>query len=373
LKISIKITNQISDCCNSWDEFLPFNHHLKTRHLLAFEQSNIADIENYYLQVFLKGKLVGQVYLQRFLFQHKHINFRLDQRFLSKLIDIFMPAELSILVCGHLFRINFPGYYFKHAAHQLLVFDAIELFIRQNKNCKPAGIMIKDCTEAFTEQKCSSFGFHFFNGDVTMEIARRQHWLSFKDYLKDLNKKYLQRAKKIIQSFGGIETRELTADEILNQSEAINQLYWNVVNKQTIKLGTITTLYFYQLKKDLQQKFELHALYKNQQMVGFYTFILYENDMETHYIGLNYEANKIHKLYFNILFLGIAKMINSQYSKLELGRTAREAKISSGALPKQIFNYIKVKNVLVKITLNYFLKRFNKSEDQHQISRNPLK
>ena len=373
MKITIKIANQITHCSNSWDQLLPDNHHLKTRHLLAFEQSNIEDIENYYVQVFLKSKLIGQVYLQRFIFQHKHLNFRLDQRFLSRLIDIFMPAQLPILVCGHLFRINFQGYYFTHPAHQVAVFDAIQLFIRQNKNYKPAGIMIKDCNELFTAQKCSLFGYRFFNGDVTMEIARRPYWLSFNDYLKDLSKKYLQRAKKIIQAFEGIESRELNAEDILHQSAIINKLYWNVVNKQTVKLGTVNTPYFYELKKDLQQKFELHSLYKNQQMVGFYTFIFYENDMETHYIGLDYEANKLHKIYFNILFLGIAKMISGQYNKLELGRTAREAKTSAGALPRQIFNYIKVKNILVKITLNYFLKRFNKSEDQHQINRSPLK
>ena len=373
LKISIKIANQITHCSNSWDQLLPDNHHLKSTHLLAFEQSNIEDIEKYYVQVFVKTKLIGQVYLQRFLLQHKHLNFRLDQGFLSRLIDIFMPAQLPVLICGHLFRINFQGFYFTNPAHQVLVFDAIQLFIRQNKNCKHAGIMIKDCSEVFIAQKCSLFGYWFFNGDVTMEIARRPYWLSFNDYLKDLNKKYLQRAQKIIQAFEGIEVRELTAGEILNQSFTINQLYWNVVNKQTVKLGTVNTQYFYELKKDLHQKFELHALYKNQQMVGFYTFIFYENDMETHYIGLDYEANKLHKIYFNILFLGIAKMISGQYIKLELGRTAREAKTSAGALPKQIFNYVKIKNILVKITLNYFLKRFNKSEDQHQINRSPLK
>lgn len=373
LKITIKITNQITHCSNSWDDFLPTNHHLKARHLQAFELSNIADIENYHVQVFVKNKLVGLVYLQRFLFQHKHLNFRLDQRFLSKLIDIFMPATLPILVCGHLFRINFQGFYFKDPSHHVLVFDAIQLFIRQNKNCKPAGIMVKDCSEVFVEQNCSLFGYQFFNGDVTMEIAKRPSWLSFNDYLKDLNKKYLQRAKKIIQAFEGIVSKELTAEDILNQSATINQLYWNVVNKQTVKLGTINPRYFYELKQDLQQNFELHALYKKEQMVGFYTFIFYENDMETHYIGLDYEANTSHKIYFNILFLGIAKMISCQYKKLELGRTAREAKTSAGALPKQIFNYIRVKNILVKITLNYFLKRFNKTEDQNQISRSPLK
>lgn len=95
--------------------------------------------------------------------------------------------------------------------------------------------------------------------------------------------------------------------------------------------------------------------------------------METHYIGLDYEANKNLKIYFNILFLGIKKMIEQRDNKLELGRTAKEAKANLGAVPRQIFNYIKINNPLVKITLNYFLKRFNNVENKVVINRNPLK
>ena len=92
-------------------------------------------------------------------------------------------------------------------------------------------------------------------------------------------------------------------------------------------------------------------------MIGFYTYIFYTNEMETHYIGLDYAYNDTHKTYFNILFLSVQKMIERKYEKLELGRTAKEAKANLGAVPKQIFNYVKVKNPLAKITLNYFLKK----------------
>ena len=108
-------------------------------------------------------------------------------------------------------------------------------------------------------------------------------------------------------------------------------------------------------------------------MVGFYTFIFYAKEMETHYIGLDYEANKKYNLYFNILFAGVKKMIQREDNKMELGRTAREAKANLGARPKQIFNYIKVSNPFVKVTLNYFLKKFNQAENNPKTNRNPLK
>jgi hypothetical protein len=108
-------------------------------------------------------------------------------------------------------------------------------------------------------------------------------------------------------------------------------------------------------------------------MVGFYTFILYKKSMETHYIGLDYEANKTNNIYFNILYAGIQKMIEGKYQSLELGRTAKEAKANTGALPKQIFNYIKVKNVLINWVINYLVNRFNTAENKKLHQRNPLK
>jgi hypothetical protein len=372
LFITISIAKKITDVLLDWDKFLPENHHLQSKHLLAFENSAIEDIESNYVQIFVKEKLVGLVYLQQFIFQHKHLNFNSDNQIKSKLIKLVLPKRLPLLVCGHLFRINFQGFYFKNELHNHHLFDAIESFKKEQKY-KPCGVIIKDCATIFIEQKSNAFGYHFFDGDVTMEIQRRAHWITFEDYLKDLHKKYLQRAKKVIIAFEGIEQKLLTAEEIVENKVAIENLYWNVVNKQTIKLGTVNAVYFYELKKDLQENFEFHALYKNEIMIGFYTFIFYDNEMETHFIGLDYEANKMHSIYFNILFFGIRKMIEKNHNKLELGRTAKEAKVNVGSLPKQIFNYINVKNRLAKITLNYFLKKFNKVEDNKQTERNPLK
>jgi hypothetical protein len=66
-------------------------------------------------------------------------------------------------------------------------------------------------------------------------------------------------------------------------------------------------------------------------------------------------------------------MIERKFEKLELGRTAKEAKANLGAFPKQIFNYVKVNNLLAKIAMQYFLKKFNRSENQLQSERSPLK
>ena len=373
MAITIKHVTQIAAFNNLWDDFLPQPHHLQLRHLQALEQAQIPDIENHYLQIFFKGKLAGLAYLQLFKLKHTHLNYSASQTVQSKLIKFFFPKKLQLLICGNLFRINFQGFYFKNEQYNGFIFDAIDLFIKQNPKVKTCGIIIKDCKEVFLEEKYTTSKYHFFNGDVTMEITRKQHWNSFDDYLNNLTKKYLKRAKKIMQAFETVVTKELNAAEIVENSTEIERLYWNVINKQKIKLGIINAVYLYELKKDLGQRFELHAVYADNIMIGFYTYIFYGKEMETHYIGLDYTYNDSHKTYFNILFLSVQKMIEGKYEKLELGRTAKEAKANLGALPKQIFNYAKVKNPVAKIALAYFLKRFNRSENQKKIERSPLK
>lgn len=372
MNITITIAQKISECKATWDDLLPHDHHLRARHLQAFENAGVDHIENNYVQVFLKEKLIGVVYLQLFQFKPQHLNLSRQPGLLSKYLPFILPSKLPLLVCGHLLRIDFEGYYFKSPAHSSLVFETITLFCRQS-NCKPSGIIIKDCEAVFIEKYYRLSRYHFFNGDVTMELKRKEHWNFFDDYLKDLQKNYLQRAKKILQAFNTVEIKELSADDIKMNAPVIENLYWNVVDKQTFKLGTVNAAYFYELKKDLQQNFEFNGLYLQGVMIGFYTYIFYDSKMETHYIGLDYEANKKYKLYFNILFLSTKKMIERKDAILELGRTAREAKLNLGAMPRQVLNYISIKNPVVKIALHFILKRLNNKAKDQFTERTPLK
>jgi hypothetical protein len=370
-KITISVADNIAAFKNAWDNFLPNGHHLCSKHLQAFENAPITDLKNHYLLVWLNKEIIGMVYLQQFQFRLSNINYTTDQTLLLKLAKAILPSKIPLLICGHLLRINFQGFYFKNPAQKSYLCDAISKFTKQS--IKPYGIIIKDCEDVSIAQDAKAFGYRFFDADVTMEITRRAHWLVFDDYLKDLHKDYYKRANKIIASFEPIKTLALEASQILAQAEDIESLYWNVVNKQAFKLGTVNAAYFYELKSDLQDKFEFHAMYLNDKMVGFYTYIFYEKEMETHFIGLDYDVNKTHKLYFNILFFSLQKMISLQLDKLELGRTAREAKVNMGALPKQIINYVKIKNWVGSIIVDYVLNQFHKTTNQNNIKRAPLK
>jgi predicted N-acyltransferase len=372
-KLSIRVNPQLAGIANDWDEMLPINHHLQSAHLIAFENANTADIQTFYVQVYLKEKFIGIVYLQKFSFQSKHLSFANKNGFAAKLVHFILPDKVPLLICGHLFRVNFQGFYFKEQKYYSYLFDALQAAIKDKSIDSPSGIIVKDCETVFAQPRCRQFGFRYFDGDVTMELHRRSNWNTFENYLDDFKKNYRQRAKKIRDALNGIIIKQYSAEEIQANSTEIQLLYQNVIEKQSVRLCTVNPNYFYELKKDLKHNFEFYALFIENKMIGFYTFIFYEKEMETHFIGLDYEANKQFQLYFNILFFGVEKMIERKYNTLELGRTAREAKANLGAVPKQILNYIHIKNRLIKLALNFFLNKFNDLEDTANLNRNPLK
>lgn len=369
LPIHITYTHTIAEYKNEWDAFVHNQPQLCCAQLMAFEQAKVPDIVPVYVKLYIEKVLEAVIYLQLFTFNKKHINAAGSKA--TALLQFFLPAKLTILVCGHLFRINYTGYYFKNKANEHLIFDCIQTFVAQYGATN--GMIIKDVPKPFATAAYSQKGFHFFDADVTMVITKRQYWHTFNDYLADLNKKYLQRAKKIIQSFEGITQVEFGAADILANSTIIQTLYNHVVDKQMVKLGYVNANYFYYLKKSLGAKFQFIALYKQQQIVGFYSFIFYDTTMETHFIGLNYEVNKTHQLYFNILLLGIKKMIEAGYISLELGRTAKDAKINVGATHSPIINYIKVSNIFAKLILRFLLKQYKNKDIGNLVNRHPLK
>jgi uncharacterized protein YjgD (DUF1641 family) len=371
LNISYKIIDSVHKLTNDWDALLPHQHHLAKKYLAIVEDAKLENIFYQYVYVYDKEILIGVAYFQIFNFNYTHINFKKENCVRSKLVKWFLPKHLPLLICGNLFRINQQGFYFVTEEDNNLIFEVIKK-IKNNLPKKPCGILLKDNSSPINESLIQKHQFNFFSSDVTMEL-KNNDWQSFDDYQKALSKKYRKRAAKILEHFNPIVIKELNAAEIIANKQIIEQLYWNVVNKQTIKLGTINVKYFYNLKNTLQDKFEFHGLYLDDKMVGFYTYIFYEKEMETHYIGLDYDVNHTHNTYFALLFLGAKKMIEKCCSSLELGRTAKEAKANLGAVPRQIYNYIYIKNKIANLSLLLILKRFNKEENNKQLNRNPFK
>ncbi len=377
MSLSLQIFHQFSDVSETWSELLPKGHHLVSNDLLAIQYSRPPGITFYYVNIYRNNSLIGVMYLQQLEFSHRHFNRNLITNRLLLLADpLLKKLKTNILVCGNLFRVNFQSFYFTDKNERFLVFDCLRLFKRQIRHSvRYSGILVKDCSREFAPVNYHCFKFQPFHQDLTMEMTIRPEWNNFDDYIYSLSKKYRQRAVKIRKSLDGVERRLLTLEEIIQYRNEIEMLYMNVVNKQPMALGILGAEYFIEMKKQLGDLFELMAFMKDGKILAFSGHIYYpaKEAMELHYIGFNYEENPVYNLYFNIIFDGVETAIQRRYKRLEMGRTAREAKASAGAKAVENFNYIWVKGGLPRLALNYFSNRFTDTIGDEWKNRNPFK
>ena len=138
-------------------------------------------------------------------------------------------------------------------------------------------------------------------------------------------------------------------------------------------MGLLNGQYFVEMKRALGDNYKVLGYYLEDKLVAFTSYILGNEEMEIHYIGIDYQYNEECKLYFNILFDGLETAIENRKTSLELGRTAREVKASLGAVGVEVKNYILVKLGLPTLVYNYFQKWYNSHNNEDWKNRYPFR
>lgn len=216
------------------------------------------------------------------------------------------------------------------------------------------------------QSKCMNFynsAFHPFVTDPDMFMYLNGKWSSFDEYLHALSSKYRVRAKKVLSVSSEIVSKELSLEEVVLQKKSFEQLYNNVVNHVAFNMAVLEVDFFYRMKQLYSDKCIIKGYYLNNEMVGFAClFNVDENTLHVHYIGLNYEINKTHKLYNRMLYDFVRFAIEQHKKQIHFGRTATEIKTTIGAVPNPLHAYLKMRNGWINATLPYFLRRIKPPE-----------
>ena len=361
----------LSEIQESWDSLLPTNHHLLSQNLHFLEQNT--SIQGNYIKVFKNGIFSGNIYLQKVNVPINNIGYSLKnfQRLECVIKSItHVSCGLDFLVCGNIFRPNQEGYFFSNGLTKETVFEEFINYIEDlEKEIGFAGILIKECNSPLA----SEGKFTPIKQDVSMEMTLNSDWLTIGDYVRDLDKKYRKRFQKIQESGAELEKRELSSNELLYFQKHMFELYNQVYSTQDFKLTNINEAYFINLKEVLGEKLKIYGFFKNEELFAFTTHIYNENQqMEIHYIGLNYEWNKKYNLYFNILQFGLEKAIMDRQKSLELGRTAHVAKASLGAKPTPNYNYVYFKKHIYSWSFQLFLRKMYRNIESEWQTRSPF-
>lgn len=372
--MNFKVLPSLIDHHGDWNQILPENHHLRAEQLLPLEQSELSDIAFLYLICYEHDEIVAIAYFQYVHFKSRHYKFPLSgNRLIHPIENLLMRKGYRILVCGNLFRVDFPGIFIRPGGLTAIeLLHGIEKFFNEI-NPKPVVLLLKDWKAESTPTEMNRYGYKAWPGDLTMKLDIRPEWLSFQDYTLALKHKYAQRLRKIQSRGDSIIRKELLLEDIIRHGDEIESLYCNVVKKQVIRLVIATKQYFIQMKQARGTSFRMIGYFEGDQLIAFSAHNVYDELWELHYIGMDYIKNEQYSLYFNIMFDGIKLAINEKKKALELGRTAREAKAMIGAQPIYFNSYFRLRGWLVNILVDRFAGAFNDKAGDSWQDRQPFK
>ncbi|WP_445431007.1 8-amino-7-oxononanoate synthase [Chryseobacterium indoltheticum] len=314
------------------------------------------------------------------LFQYlnfiEHKSFQKGEMLCS--IRNFLAKQLSkdVMILGNNMLTGQNGFYFNTL--KISTEKAITILNEASKGVanvlgKTSLVIYKDYQKSFLknfdDEEFKSF--YRFSVQPNMILNIKPDWKSFEDYSNDLSKKYRARLKSAKKKIEGIQKRELDIESIKKYQNEMNILYQNVAENAPFNTFFLKENHFESMKQNLQKNFKVFGYFFNEKLIGFYTLILNNNDIDTYFLGYDKEIQKEKQIYLNMLFDMIEFGVSNQSKRIVFGRTALEIKSTIGAEPVEIFGLIKHNNKAI----NPFIKKIFTSLNPkvEWIQRKPFK
>ena len=368
-----------------WNSLASHDLLLHTSYLKALEEAAPKTISLYYVGVFSEGIMVGIAVIQRVkLYAKDMFRSTSDSKSSTFLKDgLSQVLKGNILVIGNLTQTGQHGMCFKTEGLSQEIFletlfkaiEDLKMLIKNGDHKAIRAIVFKDffkddriheASKCFLQHK-----YYQFNVQPNMILEISSNWESIDDYVNALNKKYKTRFRRAKRKLGNIALKEMTQDELLENSEHLYQLYKNVSNKASFNTFLLPEHHFYTFKLQLQDKFRVFAYYLDTEIIGFFSLILNGKNLETYFLGYDSVHQNNNQLYLNMLYEMLAFGIDHNFESIVYARTAMEIKSSIGAKPEPMSMYIKHTNPFLNSGLQSIFKFM--SPEQKWEERNPFK
>ncbi len=361
----------------NWNCLVAHDIFLQSDYLRALEEASPENIQLFYVGVFNEEDLIGVAIIQRVQLYLKDMFRKTKVSCLKEWIQDAVSKILkgNILVVGNLTHTGQHGLFFQdekisQSAFLNVTFDAlteIKQQIRENQNKKIRAIMLKDyfLDDAIHEENTffNSHKLYKVSMQPNMVMSVRQDWQFVDDYTTSLTRKYRTRYKRALKKLGAIKSVELDLESIQNNSKRLHELYLNVSNNAKFNTFLLPENHFYSLKLQLKDNFKVFGYYLNDKLVGFYTLILNNKNLETYFLGYDTEHQYPNQLYLNMLYDMIRFAIENKFSSIIYARTAMEIKSSVGAKPEAMAVYMKHTNGFINAILKQVFSLMNPKQD----------
>ncbi|WP_343662671.1 8-amino-7-oxononanoate synthase [Chryseobacterium mucoviscidosis] len=376
MSYTLRIFQSVADLPEDWNIVIG-NHNilLSGEYFSALEQSRPQNMECFFVGFFKENELIGGALFQYLNFiQHK--TFQKNEVFCS--IRNFMARQFGkdVMILGNNMLTGQNGFYFdisKITSEEVLPLLEKAVYTMQQEIRKTSLIIYKDYQSNFAKyfEGEKYHKYYKFSVQPNMILRIRENWKNFEDYINDFSKKYRARTKTAKKKLEGIVKKELQLDMIIKYQSEMNVLYLNVAENAPFNTFFLRENHFESMKENLGENFKIFGYLSENQLVGFYTIIINNKDVDTYFLGYKKDCQKEKQIYLNMLFDMVEFGIHHRFERIIFGRTALEIKSTIGAEPTEIFGLIKHNNFMI----NPFLKTIfpSISPKTEWIQRKPFK
>lgn len=372
---TFKIFTSSKELPDHWNEIVGrHNIMLSKEYFNALDSSSPTNLKCCFVGFFKGESLIGGALFQ-FLNFIQHKTFQKNEILCS--VRNFLAKRFSkdVMILGNNMLTGQNGFYFDTArikADEIIrILDDAAKEVQQ-KIGKTSLVIYKDYQLDFINHfEDNKKDFYRFSVQPNMILNLNEDWSDFEDYLNDFSTKYRTRAKSARKKASDVTRKELSLDEVKNLSKEINFLYQNVAENAPFNTFFLSENHFEIMKENLSQNFRVFGYFLDEKLIGFYTLILNNKDVDTYFLGYDKELQKEKQIYLNMLLDMVEFGINEKFCRIIFGRTALEIKSTIGAEPVEIFGLIKHNNLLINQFIESVFNSLNPTIEW--IQRKPFK
>lgn len=379
-KLLFTIYSKVSKLPENWNSLAVNNIFLTKEYLEILEKSAPLNMTCHYIGIFNNLELVG-IAVSQFLDLNQLDSFGdRDKCIKSSIRNIVFKNFCShVLLLGNNMLTGQNAWAFSTKIDvkilQNEVLNAMETLKEQfkasGKKVHISSIKDFETKEIETFHPAIKKDYFQFSTQPNMVFTIIENWKTEQDYIDALSKKYRDQYKRARKKAEGIEKRKLGLHEIIAFEEEIYNLYYHVAKNAPFNTFFLAKNHFRVFKEILKDKFLFYGYFIDNKLIGFNTLIKNGTAMDTYFLGYDDSIQKEKMLYLNMLYDMIAYSINKGFKEIVFARTALEIKSSVGAIPIEVYGFIKHESKLIdKCTQTIFNYLEPKTDWQE---RNPFK
>lgn len=350
-------------------------------YLLALEKNHPDIIFSYIILIDSHQKPIAFVCLQIIDFYLDSVKNNL-QTFLKKIKSIgrkigIFPKEkpFKILVLGNAFVSGERGIFLKQNQNKKLIINklakSITYFVNYDYKFakKIDAYLLKDYVDESLQitDELIEFNYHAFSVEPNMQLILDKNWEVFDDYLLSMKTKFRVKAKKALQQSMDLNVVEINSQNIHQYIPKMTALYKKVAQNATFNLVDFNLDTYIELTKYLNDSYFIKCYFLDDKLVGFLSGLFNNNELDAHFVGIDYELNKTYAIYQRMLYDYIKIAITKKVKLINFGRTASEIKSSVGAIPQNLTMYLRHKKSIHNKIMKPFIQKIQPTPFQQKI------